>query len=134
MISSRLLEIFEIQVIPCKIDAIDPLTGEEILIFDAAKHGYNNMFCTEYTKEQIENRPLKKYELSASKLILELGYGIDYEAEKNDYEFDENGNVVLLDGSKMDWESVKQNGFDYLSLSFIGANGKTIAFADFELS
>lgn len=119
---------------PCRIVARDTSTGEDILIFDGAKHGYNNMFCDEYIKEQIENRPLKQYELPASKLILELGYSIDYEDEKDDYEFDENDNVVLVDGSKMDWESVKRNGFDYLGVYFINAKGEPIQFADFELA
>ena len=38
------------------------------------------MFCDEYTDEQIKNRPLKKYDIPISKLILELGYC--YEDEK----------------------------------------------------
>ena len=30
--------------------------------------------------------PLKRYEIPASKLVLELGYSIDYEDEKEDFE------------------------------------------------
>ena len=35
------------------------------------------------------NRPLKRYEIPASKLVLELGYSIDYEDEKEDFDPDE---------------------------------------------
>ena len=119
---------------PGKITARDPKTNEEILIFDGTKHGYDNMFCDVYTEEQIQNRDLKKLDIPASVIILELGYSIDYEDEKEDYEFDENGDVILADGSKMSWEDVVCNGFDYLALSYIDENGEKIQFVDCELA
>jgi hypothetical protein len=119
---------------PGMVVAKDTSTGEEILIFDGTKHGYDNMFCDTYSAAQIENRPLKRYDIPASKLILELGYSIDYEDEKEEYDFDDDGNVVLIDGTKMTWEDVKQNGFDYIALSFMGNDGKLIQFLDCELA
>ncbi|WP_051542088.1 hypothetical protein [Clostridium lundense] len=92
------------------------------------------MFCNEYSVGQIENRPLKQYEISASKLILELGYNIDFDDEKEDYDFDHEENVVLLDGRKMSWADVKVNGFDWLSLSYIDSKGNVVQFADYELA
>ena len=37
-------------------------------------------FCDEHDPAELEDRPLKRYEIPASKLVLELGYSIDYEA------------------------------------------------------
>ncbi len=119
---------------PGKIIAKDPMTNEEILIFDAAKHGYDNMFCETYTEEQINNRPLQKLAIPASLIVLELGYSIDYEDEKDNYEIDENSFVTLIDDSKMLWNDVLCNGFDYLAISYINAEGKQIQFVDCELA
>ena len=119
---------------PEKIVAKDPETNEEILIFDVTVHGYDNMFCDVYTEEQINDRELKKLDIPASQLILELGYSIDYEDEKDDYDFDENGEVILVNGNKMSWDDVVLNGFDYLALSYIDKNGKKIQFVDCELA
>ena len=119
---------------PEKIVAKGPETNEEILIFDGTVHGYDNMFCDVYTEEQINDRELKKLDIPASQLILELGYSIDYEDEKDDYDFDENGEVILVNGNKMSWDDVVLNGFDYLALSYIDKNGKKIQFVDCELA
>ena len=119
---------------PEKIVAKYPETNEEILIFDGTVHGYDNMFCDVYTEEQINDRELKKLDIPASQLILELGYSIDYEDEKDDYDFDENGEVILVNGNKMSWDDVVLNGFDYLALSYIDKNGKKIQFVDCELA
>ena len=122
------------QVAPMKIVAKDIATGEEILVFDGGKHGYDNMFCDEYRTEQIENRALKQYEIPSSKLILKIGYGIDYESEKEDYDIDKDENVLLINGDKMPWKDVKRNGFDYIALYYVNTNGKVIQFLDCELA
>lgn len=119
---------------PAKIIAKDVKTGEEILVFDGAIHGYNNMFCDIYTPEQIDNRPMKKYSIPASKLIIELGYSIDYDDEKEQYDFNKNGNVILMNGAVISWEDVKCNGFDFFSLYFIDNNKNVIQFVDYELA
>lgn len=118
---------------PTKVVAKCPETGEEILIYDGAKHGYDNMFCNEYTLEQVESRPLKRYDILPSKLTLTLGYSIDYEEEKEDYNVDENGDVLLIDNSKLSWEAVKCNGYDYISLSYTHGKKQT-PILDFELA
>ena len=41
---------------------------------DGGRHGYDNMFCDEHNPSELANRPLKRYEIPASKLVLELGY------------------------------------------------------------
>lgn len=120
--------------IPIKIVAIDRDTEEEIIIFDEGYHGYNSMFCDEYSEEQLENRSLKKYDISPSKLILELGYSIDYEDEKEEFINEDNKTVTLINGDIISWEDVKVNGYDFLRLSYINDNGEKISIAEYELA
>ena len=113
---------------PCLIVGKDPITKEEFVIFDGMKHGYDAMFCN----ERMENvtRELKLYEYCKGKIQITLGYSIDYEDEKEEFEFNENGEVILMYGV-LDWEEAKSIGFDWLSLKFINAKKE---FVDMELA
>ena len=119
---------------PGMVFARDAISGEEFLIFDGAKHGYDAMFCDKYDAEALASRALKRYDIPPSKLVLELGYSIDYDDEKETFDIDENGNVELIDGRVVPWETVKRDGFDYISLSFIDKEGKQRQFLDAELA
>lgn len=88
------------KVDPMKVVAKYIARKEEILIFDGAKYGYVGIFCDECTTEQIKNKPHKEYEIPASKQILEVGYSIDYDAEKGDYDVDEEGSILLINEEK----------------------------------
>ena len=119
---------------PGMVFARDARSGEEFLVFDGAKHGYDAMFCDEYDAETLASRTLKRYDIPPSKLILELGYSIDYEDEKETFDIDGEGNVKLIDGRVVPWEAVKRDGFDYIALSFIDKDGKQRQFLDAELA
>ena len=85
---------------PSKIYAVDILTNEEILLFDGCKHGYNAMFCDEFTHEQLNNRNADKLYISENEsdefeIIISTYYGIDYEDEFRE-EADSNGNIELI--------------------------------------
>lgn len=112
---------------PCLIVAKDPKTNEEFTVFDGMRHGYDAMFCNGTADAQ---RELKLYEYGSGKVQIFLEYSIDYEDEKDDYEFNENGEVVLTYGA-LDWEKAKSIGFSWLSLRF--EKGKK-EFAEFELA
>ena len=119
---------------PGIVTARDPQSGEEFVIFDGGRHGYDNMFCDEYDPAILENRPLKRYETHASKLVLEIGYSIDYEDEKEDFEPDEADTVELINGEHMPWEQVKRDGIDYIALYYVNEEGKQIQILDAELA
>lgn len=108
-----------------KIVAKDPLTAEEILLFDATLHGYNALFCDDYTEEQRGNRPLQLYNMPATEVILSFFYNIDY---------DEQGNVQLMNGETTDWETVKRNGYDAFVFYYKKEDGTLLAFAQEELA
>lgn len=119
---------------PALLVARDPVSGEEFVIFDSARHGYDNMFCDAFTPETLNHRPLKRYEIPASKLILELGYSIDYEDEKEEFEADDSNAVVLVTGERMPWEQVKLDGIDYIALHYLDAQGRQFQIVDAELA
>ena len=119
---------------PGLVVARDPETGEEFVIFDGGQHGYDNMFCDEHDPSELEHRPLKRYEIPASKLVLEMGYDIDYEDEKDMYEMDESGNVKLINGTWIPWEQVKRDGLDWISLYYVNEKGKRVQILDEELA
>ena len=70
----------------------------------------------------------------ASKLVLELGYNIDYEDEKEDFEPDESDTVELINGERMPWEQVKRDGIDYIALYYVNEKGKPVQILDAELA
>ncbi|WP_242957054.1 hypothetical protein [Faecalibacterium sp. An122] len=119
---------------PELVTARDPESGEEFVIFDGGRHGYNNMFCDEHDPSELERRLLKRYEIPASKLVLELGYSVDYENEKEDFEPDETDTVELINGERMPWEQVKRDGIDYIALYYVNEKGKPVQILDAELA
>ena len=70
----------------------------------------------------------------ASKLVLELGYNIDYEDEKESFEVDEADTVELVNGERMPWEQVKRDGIDYIALYYVNDKGKQVQILDAELA
>ena len=50
---------------PGLVAARDPKSGEEFVIFDSGRHGYDNLFCDEHDPAELEHRPLKRYEIPA---------------------------------------------------------------------
>ena len=120
--------------IPCKIVAKNTETGEEILLFDGYRHGYNAMFCDEFDPEEVEKRTLVKYNIAPCKIHIDFGYSIDYEEEKEDYEVDEEDRVTLINGETISWEEVKRNGFDYISIVCQTENGEKAEIVSLELA
>ena len=120
--------------IPCKIVAKDIETGEEILLFDGYRHGYNAMFCEEFDPAEVEKRTLVKYDIAPCKIHIDFGYSIDYEEEKEDYEVDEEDRVTLINGENIPWEEVKRNGFDYISIICQTENGEKAEIVSLELA
>lgn len=105
------------------------------VVYDGLIHGYDNLFCNEHNLEI--DRPLKQLELDGFKLFegeITLGYGIDFDDEKEDYDMDEDGmQHVYNREEKMSWEEVKAEGFDWITIKFANEAGNSI-FLDLELA
>lgn len=91
-------------------------TGEEILLFDGAEHGYNAMFCDELDAEKVARRELVKFNLPPCKILVKFGYSTRY-----GYETDERGRVILINGGRG-----KANG--YIAVSYEDEAGKNTKF------
>lgn len=123
---------------PSLVFAVDPSTGQEILLFDGCKHGYNALFCDTFTDEQIKNRPATNYYQDEDgseifQIVISTYNGVDYDNEFTD-EVDENGLIELIDGTKIEFEKVKCNGFDTIQIWATNDNGNTIDFVAEELA
>ena len=123
---------------PSLVFAIDIETGQEILLFDGCKHGYNAIFCDTYNDDQIENRPVENYYQNEDgseifEVIVSTYNGIDYEDEFRE-EVDENGLIEIIDGTKIEFETVKRNGYDTLQIWAINEKGEIIDFVSEELA
>jgi hypothetical protein len=123
---------------PALILAVEPNSGQEIVIFDGCIHGYNAMFCDTYSPEQKKNRNTDKiYRTSDGIDTFELTIftynGIDYDDEFGS-QVDERGLIELIDGSKVELETVKRNGFDALQILATTENGDVIEIVSEELA
>ncbi|MCH5165401.1 MAG: hypothetical protein J1G01_03265 [Clostridiales bacterium] len=115
--------------LPCLIVAKDHLTQEKFVVFDGLKHGYNAMFCNESVADC--KRDLELYDYRKGKIAVTFGYGIDYDEEKEEYEFNDKNEIKLIDGTYLDFEKAKSIGFDWITIKFLKKNRKI---ADFELA
>lgn len=105
------------------------------VVYDGLIHGYDNLFCNEH--DLGIDRPLKQLELDGYKLFegeITLGYSIDFDEEKEDYDMDEEGmQHVYNRDEKMSWDEVKAEGFDWITIKFTNEAGNSI-FLDLELA
>ena len=113
---------------PALVYAEDVVTGEKILLFDGCKHGYAAMFCDEYSDEQHSNRPTTNTFVDASgcetfEIIVSVYHNIDYKEEMSDFE-NEDGEILLITGEKIDEVTLLRNGFDVIGISVINEKGE----------
>jgi hypothetical protein len=119
--------------LPVLIVARDITTGEEYTLFDEAVHGYDAIMCNDTSGFDLTKRlPLVKI-ADAFNVTVTLCYSIDYDEEKDDYDFDENGKVKTDSGAVYDWEYLKMNGIDWIEMFYTDLKGKNYKFLDLEL-
>lgn len=119
---------------PCFILARCIHTGKEILLYDEARYGYNPIFCDEINLEAIKNRLLSKLEIPNSKIEIDFAYNIDFDEEKEDFEFDEEDFTETINGEKISFEEVKKNGFDYIKITAIDEQSTKRVICELELA
>ncbi|MBI3232080.1 MAG: hypothetical protein HYZ51_03315 [Candidatus Doudnabacteria bacterium] len=124
--------------LPAIVLAIEPTSGQEILLFDGCRHGYNAMFCDNYSQEQRTKRTADTVYKTANgndtfELTISTYNGIDYEDEFSD-EVGEDGLIEIIDGTKVEFETVKRNGFGALHIVGTTESGETIEIVSEELA
>ena len=123
---------------PSLVFAIDASTGQEILLFDGCKHGYDALFCDTYTDDQIKNRPATNYYKDKDghevfEIAISTYNNFDFDEEMGE-EVDEKGFIELNNGTKIKFDDAKRNGFDTLQIWATNDIGATIDIVSEELA
>jgi hypothetical protein len=123
---------------PAKLFAVDEITGQEILLFDGCIHGYDPIFSDTYSAEQLNDRKVNHFYVDEDsnnifEIELLVHYNLAFQAELLE-SVDENGFVELDNGSKIEFEKAKRNGFDVLQIFVKNKNGKITAIVSEELA
>ncbi len=108
--------------------AVDVVSGEEILLFDGCRHGYNAMFCDTYTTEELDNRSaMQYYQLQDGQEVFQVEISVYYQInflEEFADEMDQDGKIELIHGEKISMEELQRNGFDVLQITLTDQTGK----------
>ncbi len=123
---------------PQKIVLVDINNQEEILLFDACKHGYNALLCDKYTQEQLAARMTNQlyqdqWGNDSFEIIISVYYQINFEEEFSE-EIDVNGDVELINGQKISLEMLKRNAYDCIQIWGINKDGKKVEIISEELA
>jgi hypothetical protein len=123
---------------PSLVIAIAASSGQEILLFDGCKHGYNALFCDNYSDEQLKNRQADNFYSDEEgndtfEIIISTFYGIDYDDEFSD-EVDDKGLIEIVNGSKVAFQKVKRDGFDTITIIALTDKGHEVDIVTEELS
>jgi hypothetical protein len=127
-------EISDTDEAPMLIVAKSVKTGDEIVVYDGAIHGYDNMFCDTHNQDSLLNRKLTKLKGGPLKIIISVEYSVDYDSEKECYDFLDENNVKLISGKTMLWDDVKRNAISWIVITSIDENGDEKCVTDMELS
>lgn len=124
--------------LPVIVLAIEPTSGQEIVLFDGCRHGYNALFCDTYSKEQIVKRAVDTLYMTAKgkdtfELTISTYNGIDYDDEFSD-EVGQDGRIEIMDGTKVEFETVKRNGFGAIQIVATTDTGETVEILSEELA
>jgi hypothetical protein len=122
---------------PILIVAIDPVSKQEILLFDGCKHGYNAMFCDTYDPQQIKERNADRiYRDTAGNSKFDVIISVYYQMDREEFAelVEDDGNVRLIDGSVVAADIAWRNSFDYLEIEIIGSTGHKTQIVSEELA
>lgn len=111
---------------PVRLMALDDF-GNEILLFDGAKHGYGPMFSFHFDKEATNNRPMDMCYLDKEgrfefKVFVKVKYSIDYNLDLKNH-LEEDNTINLISGKPETFENILRNGFDFIEIELINNNG-----------
>jgi hypothetical protein len=109
-------------------------SGDEIVVFDGAAHGYDNMLWQTHDEAVVSNRKTRKYDIQPVKVQIAAEYSVDYEAEKDDYEFIDDNHISTDHNKSISWSELKRNGITWLTVTLTDSSGKETCIVDSELA
>ncbi|MEH0625239.1 hypothetical protein [Streptomyces stelliscabiei] len=105
-------------------------SGQQILLFDGAVHGYDAMFCDSWDEDRLRTRRADQVYVDADgedtfELVVWVGYNIDWEDERQSFvDADDPDFVTLIDGRRLPFEVVRHTAFDAVSITATNARGR----------
>lgn len=112
---------------PALVVAIAVDTGEEVILFDGARHGYDAMFVEEFDPEVISARAatsvLERSGRTEFEVEVAVFDGIDWDDEEDDFK-GEDGAIRLITGEEITPEQLRADGFDAISVEVITPDGQ----------
>lgn len=105
-------------------------TGEEIVLFDAARHGCDTMFVEEFDPSAVASR--------TADTVLErdgrTAFGVEVEVIDNIDFRDDEGVIRLINGDAISAEQLRADGFDALSVTVVTVDGTRHVVVEEELA
>ncbi|MEU0407697.1 hypothetical protein ABZ307_07675 [Streptomyces griseorubiginosus] len=105
-------------------------SGQRILLFDGALHGYDAMFCESWDDDRLRTRRADQVYVDADgedtfELVVWVGYNIDLEDERQSLaDADDPDLVRLADGRRIPFEAARHAAFDAVSVTATNARGR----------
>ena len=122
---------------PLLVVAVAEDTGEEIVLFDGGRHGYDAMFCEEFDSDALDARSADQTYTADGHDIFGLEFGvndnIDWDDEEAEFA-DDDGRIQLNSGAVIDGEQLRADGFDALGLIGIADDGARFEILSEELA
>ncbi|MER6562306.1 hypothetical protein ABT300_32125 [Streptomyces sp. NPDC001027] len=115
-------------------------SGQQILLFDGAVHGYDAMFCESWDEDGLRTRRADQVYVDADgedtfELVVWAGYNIDWEDERQSFaDADDHDFVTLVDGRRIPLEVARHAAFDAVSITATNARGRATDVVSEELA
>ena len=120
---------------PVVVIAEHPVTGEEILLFDGDRHGYDGMFV-DYSDVTGERTPVSIYRDRDGEELFSViisVYNPNYR-EDAELDLDDDGMATLRDGTRVDAETARRDSYDFLQIIVTNAAGRSTSIVEEELA
>lgn len=112
-------------------------TGQEVVLFDGGRHGYDAMFVDEYDSgEQDARHADRLFDLGGCTefaVEVEVFDNIDWDEEEDDFRDDE-GVLRLVTGEEISSERLRADGYDALGVTIITPDGTRVDIVTEELA
>jgi len=112
-------------------------TGEEVVLFDGGRHGYDAMFVDEFDSGVLDARradtPFGLDGCTEFAVEVEVFDNIDWDEEEDDVR-DDDGTLRLITGEEISSERLRADGYDALGVTITTPDGTRIDIVAEELS
>lgn len=120
---------------PALVIAEHPATGDQVVLFDGHRHGYNGMFV-EWSEVTGERIPVSVYRDKDGEELFSViisVYNGNYH-EGAELEIDDDGMATLKDGTRVDAETARRDSYDFLQIIVTNAAGRSTTIVEEELA